>query len=138
MEAFLFKTQNGWLVPADDEDRDKLSKVKPGSIIKIKFGVPRNYKFHQKFFAFVKATFDMQEFFDSMEAYRKWLTMKAGWYDTIQTPKGKTIFHAKSISFDAMEEDEFEKLFSACIDVFLRELGNGITEDELRRVIDFS
>ena len=138
MDIFLYKGFDGNFIPADDEDREKAKKIKNGTIVKAKVTVPRNYKYHQKFFVFIKATFDMQEHFEDMEVYRKWITMKAGWFDTIHSPNGNTVFAAKSISFDSMEEDEFEKLFSACIDVFLKELGNGITEDELRRVVEFS
>ena len=138
MEAWVAKAPNEHLVPADDTSRAALNKIKIGEKVKIKFTRHRNYENHKRFFAFLKTTFDMQEHFTEMEHYRRWLIMKAGYYYTIVAPNGNTIFMPQSISFDAMEEPEFQELFSACIDVFLRELGKGITEDELRRVIDFS
>ena len=138
MECFLAKTPSGLLLPVDEDSKQKIDKLKKNQIIHVKYRIPRNYENHKKFFAFLKATFDMQEHFDTFEHYRKWLIMKAGWYDAIVTPQNKTVFVAKSISFDQMEEDDFEKLFSTCIDVFLQELGKGMTRDDVLRVIDFS
>jgi len=137
MEAWLVKTNSGDLIPADDASRETMNKVPPGEIVKIKFSRARNYENHKRFFAFLHTTFGMQEHFQTFEHYRRWICMKAGWYDAITAPNGNTFFTAKSISFDKMEEDEFQKLFSTCIDVFLRELGKGVTEDELMQVIDF-
>ena len=137
-EAYIVKTEGGDIIPADDESWEKMKTMKRGVVMKIRYSVARDYQYHRKYFDFLNATFGMQEHFETMEHYRKWITMKAGWYDTIVTPKGDTIFAAKSISFDKMEEDEFHKLFSTCIDVFLQELGTNLTREDVLRVVDYS
>ena len=129
---------SGHLCPADDRSRETLRTVHAGEVFKINFKRNRDYQKHKRFFSFLQSTFDMQDHFTEFANYRHWLTMKAGHYTTIVAPNGNTIFQPKSISFDAMEEDEFKELFSTCIDVFLRELGNGITQDEILRVVDYS
>lgn len=137
MKAWIVRTPSGHIVPADEESRETLKTVPEGVVIKCEFFLNRDYQKHKKFFAFLKATFDMQEHFTEMDNYRTWLTMKAGWYDTIVAPNGRVIFQPKSIAFDKMEQDDFNKLYSTCIDVFLRELGKGITQDQLLRVVEF-
>ena len=138
MEAWIAKTPSGHLVPADDKSRATLREIPAGEIVKVAFKRGRNYENHKRFFSFLQTTFDMQEHFTEMEHYRKWITMKAGHYDMIVVPNGTTLFQPKSIAFDKMEEDKFKELFSTCIDVFLRELGTGITRDELLRVVDYA
>ena len=138
MEAWIVKNNYGDLIAADDDSRDKLQKIPQGQVVKIKYTLQHDYQFHKKMMAFFQTTFDMQEHFDSFEHYRRWLVMKAGWYDSIVAPNGKVVFVAKSISYDKMEDDEKQKLFSACIDIFLQELGKGITESDLLRVIDYA
>ncbi len=131
MKFTAIKTSAG-LVP---EDSDEYQKVKFGDRVMVEYTKKRNYENHKRFFEFVKQTFDMQEFFEDREVYRKWLSMSAGHFDTVVTPKGATIFLPHSISFEEMDEPEFKELFSKCINVFIRELGDGISRDELDNII---
>ncbi len=136
-EADLIKTDNGFK-PVTEDSRKSINRVSDGEVIHVQFRKYRNYENHKRFFAFVRATFDMQEHFEEPEHYRRWLIMKAGYYSTCVAPNGNTMFFADSISFETLDDEEkFKKLFSACIDVFLREFGNGMTENELLRVVDF-
>mgnify|MGYP001826945646 CR=1 FL=1 len=137
MKAFFRVLPNGSLIPNDEETRLYISRRKPGDVLGGNFTQSRNYENHKRFFSFLETTFAMQEHFDQSEAYRYWLTMKAGWFDTIVAPNGNTIFKAKSIDFASMDEFEFKGLFSAVIDVFLKELGNGLTENELMKAISY-
>lgn len=138
MVEIMARRHESSFFPVDDDGLTALMKLKQNSVVKIKFTLARNYENHKRFFAFVNTTFDMQEHFTEILNYRKWLTMKCGYYTTIVTPKNDTIFIADSINFDSMDEDEFQKLFSSAIDVFIRELGKGISEDEFMDVLRFS
>ena len=142
-EAWLAKHEdeegNGYLVPIEEEGRKLVNSLSVGQAIQAKVKKSRNYQNHKRFFAFIDTTFHMQEHFTDEEVYRRWLIMKAGYFHTAVAPNGTVMFFADSISFDIMEDEEkFTKLFSSCIDVFIRELGKGITQDELLRVIDFA
>lgn len=53
----------------------------------------------------------------SFEAFRAWVTMEAGFYDTFQMPDGSLLREPKSISFAAMEDIEFGQLYAAVLDV---------------------
>ena len=137
MKMFFRVLPNGSLIPHDEETRLYVSRRKAGQILSGEFKQERNYENHKRFFSFLDTTFGMQDHFDQPEAYRYWITMKAGWFDTIVAPNGSTIFKAKSIDFSSMDEFEFKELFSAVVDVFLKELGRGLTEDDLMQAIAY-
>ena len=137
MKAFFKIDDDFSLMPHDDETRKYILRRKPGQIIRAEIKQSRNYENHKRFFSFINTTFHMQDHFDEQEAYRYWLTLKCGYFDTIVAPNGITMFKARSIAFDSMQEDEFRKLFSAAIDVFLKELGNGLTESQVMAAIEY-
>ncbi len=131
MKLTAIKTQSGYCAEDSDEDL----KIPLGERVMVEYTKGRNYENHKRFFAFINQTFDMQDFYDDKSIYRKYLTMKAGYFDSAVTPKGVTIFMPQSISFEKMDEPEFQELFSKCINVFINELGNGIRREELDNII---
>lgn len=128
----------GTLVPADEHAEEVIKGMKHGQVMRLKYSFPRNYENHKRFFAFIKVTFEMQDHFDNIHHYRKWLIMKSGHYVTIQVPNGKTIFDADSIAFEKMDETAFRQVFSDCIDAFLSAWGDRVSREELERVVGFS
>lgn len=52
----------------------------------------------------------------SMEAFRKWLTVEAGYFDVYETPAGIRK-EAKSISFAQMDQEAFNGFYRACFQV---------------------
>lgn len=52
----------------------------------------------------------------SFEAFREWVTVESGYYVTVLTPRGIER-RAKSISFAAMNEPEFQDLYKAVFSV---------------------
>ena len=52
----------------------------------------------------------------SMEAFRKWLTIEAGYYDIYETPAGIRK-ESKSISFAQMDQEAFNDFYRACFHV---------------------
>lgn len=56
----------------------------------------------------------------SFDAYRAWVTIESGHYDTIQLPDGTLRKHPRSIAFANMDEAEFQQLYKAALDVLWR------------------
>lgn len=137
MRLFLEVTRDYGLIPVDEEGRKYIYNRKVGDILSCDIKVARSYPQLKRFMKFIQICYDMQEHFTQPEAFRYWLTMKAGYFDTIVAPNGKTVFKAHSLAFDNMDEDVFQKVFSDCIDAFLKEFGNGLTEDALLEIIGF-
>jgi len=151
-EAFFIKQPNGTLMPAYDSDRELMSKIKIGAPVKLKLTRARNYKFHRKYFALVNFAFDYWEPTKIEDAESKWLrhvtpeknldrfradlTILAGHHNAFFRVDGSTRIEAKSISFGSMSEDEFEKLYSATIDVILKHICTEFTGKMLDEVVD--
>ena len=138
MAEIYLQKQFGVLLPADEDAEEVIREMKHGQVMRLRYSLPRSYENHKRFFAFIKTTFDLQEHFDNMHHYRKWMVMKSGHYTAIKCPNGNVIFDADSIAFDKMEETEFRQMFSDCIDVFIGTWGDRITRDELERVVNFT
>lgn len=138
MKAFVRVLPDHKLVAADEDTEKYLNNRKPGDVLSLEIKIARNYENHKRFFSFIKQTFDMQDHFTEIEAYRKWITLQAGYFDTIIEPNGRARLIPQSIAFEKMEEDEFQELFSAAIDVFLRELGAGLTENDVLQAISYA
>jgi len=58
--------------------------------------------------------------YKSFDAYRSWVIVEAGHYDAIQLPDGTLRKHPRSIAFANMDEQEFQQLYKAALDVLWR------------------
>lgn len=56
----------------------------------------------------------------SFDAYRSWVIVEAGHFDSIQLPDGTLKKHPRSISFANMDAIEFQQLYKAALDVLWR------------------
>ena len=65
----------------------------------------------------------------SMEAFRKWLTMEAGYFDVYETPTGIRK-EAKSISFASMGQEDFNAFYKNCFQVAWNMMLAGKFENE--------
>ena len=65
----------------------------------------------------------------SIEAFRKWLTMEAGYFEVYETPTGIRK-EAKSISFASMEQEEFNGFYKNCFQVAWNMMLSGKFADE--------
>ena len=145
-EIYLVKTNGNTLIPLDT---DSLKGIANGEIIKVKWSKVRNYKFHKKMFALfnfindalpelspVKVKGIMVEPIRSLETTRKELVIMAGFYEVEGKIDGSVKLVAKSLSYGSMSNEEFEKVYSALIDVALRVLPYSLSEEELENSIN--
>jgi len=138
MEAFFVKLPNGTLMPASDHDRELLSKIKAGQPVKLKLTRVRNYDFHRKFFALMNFAYDYwdaDERDKNFDRFRKDIIILAGYFERFTRLNGDERLEAKSIAFHNMSEDDFEKLYSKCIDVIIKYICTQYTGDMLRDTV---
>lgn len=140
MRAIFKKSMQG-IFPTDEEGRKLIEAMPRDALCKVEFIKKRNYLNHKRFFKFLEVAFDNQDFYDDPELLRKALQMASGWFETliIRDKNGNVTTHyiPKSIAFDEMDEDEFQKLFKKCIGAFLSRYGNGISEEQILRIVEF-
>lgn len=121
-------------------------ELEPGEVARIALIVPRNPKFHRKFFAMLKLGFDAWEprrknwkglpVQKNFERFRKDATIAAGFYEIVATSAGGVKHEALSIAFGNMEEDEFERVYNAVADVLLQNVLRRYKRDDLDRVVE--
>ena len=132
--AQIEKTDNGVVIlPCYSSDAEQMQKLKQNTEYRFDVKQARNVEFHRKFFALIKLGFENQEEYVNIEHYRKIITMKAGFYETIETLKG-TVYLPESISFDKMDQTTFEDVFSRVLDVIAKELDTA--EEDIRNELN--
>ncbi len=92
---------------------------------------------HRRYFAFIGKAFDMQEQYDSQEIFRKVLQLEAGHFDTAVTAEGKSVYLARSIKWEELDEVEFKPLFSEVVNAFLRVYGQKLSQDQINELVAF-
>lgn len=146
MKIHMRKDAGGILVPVDDEAAAELQKIKTGTVVSVEVKRVRNYQFLKKFFALLNLAFDAWEpavtefkgepIKKNFDRFRNDITVLAGYYEATVNMRGDVRMVAKSISFGSMEQSEFDKLYSAVIDVILQRILTNYTRDDLDEVID--
>ena len=132
MEFFAVK-KLGKLHPFGSEDADLLKKMKEGEAYRVKVSMPRNIKFHKKYFVLLNITFNNlpEEMpictpdgkrieIKTIDSLLWHIKMQAGHYEERMTLGGRKILEAKSIAFHRMDAPEFEEFYNRSIDVILK------------------
>lgn len=147
MEFYTVK-KLGVLKPYDPDDSEKLHSMREGEVYRVKVSMPRNIKFHKKFFTLINLVFDnLPEEMETKTPDGKpiqirtreellWqIKMQVGHYEQKVTLGGRVTYEAKSISFAAMDEAEFSEFYDRAVDVILKYFLIGSTKDELTEII---
>jgi hypothetical protein len=133
--------------------KTRLNKLEEGELCSIEAKLPRNSRYHRKFFAMLNLGYDAwepqrkhksykgREVQKNFERFRSDVLIAAGGYTQTFGLDGKLQLEAQSISFASMEQPEFEFVYNRCLDVLLqdvlstyagREEVNGVVEKILR------
>lgn len=145
-EVMLMKGAGGMLIPCDPGAQEFITKLKAGAGVRAKITKVRNIGFHRKFFALLNIGFEAWEtpqgeyagvkIEKEFDRFRKDVVILAGYYTPVYNMKGEVRLEAKSISFGSMEQDEFEKVYSAVANVLLRKVLTRYTREDLDRVVE--
>jgi hypothetical protein len=145
-QIVLMKAPNGVLVPCDPQATEYIAGLKLGVAVRAEVKRMRNYQFHKKLFALlnfafetwepVEPTYKGQVVAKNFNQFRNDVVVLAGFYETTMTLKGDVRVIAKSLSFASMEQDEFDALYSAVVNVILSKILKNYTRDDLDNVIN--
>lgn len=134
MPELLMVKSFGSLKAADPEAEAYIKSLGIGEFVKATITKPRNPKFHRKFMALLRTCFENQDQFNDFTDFRKAVVFECGFRVTRQRIDGSKFEDAASISFSAMDELQFGRLYGKAIDVLSDWLG--VTDQELAREID--
>ncbi len=119
---FCQNTERG-LVPLYPSDLEEKKRLKLNKVYSCNINEERNYEFHKKFMALCKIGCENSKNVEMpFDTYRKYATIKAGYFKQYVTPKGVYV-EAESISFSSMPQDKFEKLYSDVLDFIIKDIG---------------
>jgi len=126
-ELVLTRTPSGALVPADAPSAEFVQKLKVGSGLKGEFKRQRNPRFHRKVFALFQLAYDIwdapvleyrgQPVAKNFDRFRRDLTILAGHYEAATNLRGEVRLEAKSLSFGAMDDEEFSEVYTSILTV---------------------
>lgn len=138
MKIKLLNTNSG-LVPLYDEGFDEKKKLKIGECYEAEIRLQRNIKFHRKFMALLNCAWaylpeKTQGAFRTIDNFRKYLTVAAGFCDVFFSPKfAQWVEIPKSLSFDKMDEAEFQDLYASVRNVIDTILSGYVSPEEFSK-----
>jgi len=122
MKINFIKQPGGVLIPANDMESERLTKFKTGELYEVELKLTRNPAFHKKVFLFFNFCFKYwasdkghMEESGQFDAFRKDLTILAGYYNEYFNIHGDVRIEAKSLSYASMKPEEFSQCYSALI-----------------------
>lgn len=139
MQLHLKKTLAGFSL-ADEMSVENAKRFKVGEIYKAEVVKPRSRKTLGRWWVLCQMILDNTEDFRSKEQISDYLKIRAGHSTSIVSKSTGEIFHvANSISFDEMEEAQFQDLWQRVCDVVVADILPGIThreiEYEIQRIV---
>ncbi len=144
MRLFVKNTPQG-LIPMYDDDYDAKKRLKFDEVYRVDIVKARNIDFHRKYFALINIGWEylneeQTKFFKyDREGFRKCVQIAAGYYTLTYSIKRKEwVEESVSISFEKMDELEFQDLYNKVRDVIFSLVEDNVSEDEfLFNLADF-
>lgn len=150
MTEVMCRRVPGGLAPESEAEAEKLRRIKNGASVRVKVAQEINPKFRRKWWALAQYAFEIwsdtmpeqqyrgQEVQPNFERFRKDLTILAGHFHPIWNIKGEMRVEADSLAFGSMDEETFERLYSATINAILTKIlaSTKLTEDDLRAHVE--
>jgi hypothetical protein len=134
MKILLLNSISG-LIPLYPSDMDSKRHLKLGETYEADIKHPRNYEFLKKFMALINVGCENSKLDMPADTYRKYMTIKAGFFNAYQTPKG-IYYEAMSLSFASMDEEMFQDVYSRVLDKIIEDIGT-TKEDVEKQLINF-
>lgn len=134
--AEMLLVKDGSCLRPMPECMKQFDRLGDGEIIAVKWKYPRNVEFHRKFFALLKVGFENQEHYATMEQFRHVFLIETGHADPIISASGAVHWMPVSISFEKMDQLDFERLYSDLLDYLIAKHifdGRSDVERELMR-----
>jgi len=112
--------EDGKLTGVSDRDkkayakfRARLEELGPHEALQFTWREPRSGPYHGRHFAMLTALFNAQEQFQDEDQFRKWGEAGAGYADLVPGPNGKPVAVVKSISYEKLDQADFEPIHEA-------------------------
>lgn len=143
MKAVLLRTPDGLrgATPADQDAwakfRRRLETMKPGKWLRFEWSSPRNGRHHRKLMALLQLVSENSETYETVEKALIAVKLVTGHFDLMADPKtGEIIQIPRSISYDAMGQEDFDVWYSQAIDGVLQHILPTMDKATADRLLD--
>ena len=131
--SLTFRSTGAALEPVDSSSRAALAAMEPGEYVNVQLRRPRNGAAHRRFMAILTKVAQATEY-ETAERLLMVLKIALGRFDWVKMPDGSLVRAPHSISFTAMDQDEFARFAQDAELMIASEiLPEGIDMDELIR-----
>ena len=110
------------LVPCAMMDEEILEGFPEGKDLTVTIARSRSQKHHRFFWALLQKICYNHDVYQRPEQLLLWLKVRLGYVEEVKFHNDEIWWTAKSISFNAMGQDEFKKFFDICLDVIVSEV----------------
>jgi hypothetical protein len=139
----------GALIADTTLDGEALEKIPSGKVVKVVVTVPRNPKFHRKFFALLSVIYDCMEE-DTKRELNVWtaeelrnrLKIDTGRYtlhivgENSTLPVGTCVYIPDSMAYEAMDDVEFEALYEQTMMMAISKYITGQNVESVNMMVD--
>ena len=135
------KHPSGTFSPAHDIDVERVRRFKNGEIYTAEIKLSRNPAHHRKAFAFFnfcfahwsaeRAGLESMDEASQFDRFRKDLTILAGFYEQTMRLNGEIRTEAKSLAFSNMDQEQFERCYSALINAAIKHVFGRTTDQNV-------
>ena len=135
MKLMLLNTPSG-LKPCYDEDYEQKQKLKVGAVYEADIHLVRNIKLHNKAFCLLHTAWaylpgSQQDGFRSVEGFREYITVAAGYYHVYFNPRLRDFVEVPdSWSFRSMDDAKFSAFYERIKDVIWPLICNRVSEEQ--------
>lgn len=135
-KAILLRRRGNSLVAVDEHAQEAIGRLGAEADIYVWLKQARNPKHHRKFFALVNTIFKAQSKYPTQESLLTAIKIAVGHVDTFVGADGKVYYVVRSLSFDAMDQAEFDRFYEAVIDIVVTRLLPGVRRSDLKRELE--
>jgi hypothetical protein len=143
MKAMLLRTPTGLRGATPDDHaayskfKRRLETMKPGKWLRLEWSAPRNGPHHRKFMALVNLVTENSERYPTIPQALVAIKLAAAYFDPHIDPRtGEIIPIPHSIAYDAMDQDEFDKFYSAALDGVLQTILPTMSKETAEKLMD--
>lgn len=130
----LFTVGKGALLPADERGSSLMNELKVGDKVLVNVHRARNPEHN----ALAHVVFERigLAIGQPMDVVKLWLKWETGRVDLVKMPNGKFIPNPRSMSFESMSQDEFQKFWDEAWPVIGEKIMPNIPEKDFREIRD--
>jgi hypothetical protein len=130
-EVIYVRRRGSKLEPCSLVDEEALQEFPAEKDLSVTISRTRSTKQHRFFWAILNKICENHAEYHRAEQLLLWLKIRLGYVEEIRFHNDKVWWVAQSISFNAMDQEEFRKFFHAALDVIVVEVIPGLNTSEL-------